>query len=230
MRQTTRPAVLPALLLALLLPLAACEQVKHERGNPAVSAPEETPPAASVAPATTSSPPPLLQRVKHWAAPPPMTLDLAKTYTATLTLKKGGRITVALDAKTAPLAVNSFVFLCRQGFYDGLTFHRVIAGFMAQGGDPTGTGMGGPGYQFKNEPAVRRFDQAGLLAMANAGRDTNGSQFFITLGPAQWLDGGFTIFGRVTGGLEHVQGLRLRDPEAGGAPGDAIETITIEEK
>ena len=162
---------------------------------------------------------------------PPMTLDPAKSYQATVVTAKGN-IVLALYPKSAPLAVNSFVFLARQGYFDHTTFHRVLAGFMAQGGDPTGTGGGGPGYQFVNEidPALK-FDSAGVLGMANAGADTNGSQFFITYAAASWLDGGYTIFGRLTAGMDVLKSLTERDPSKGPTfVGDEILTIEIEEK
>jgi cyclophilin family peptidyl-prolyl cis-trans isomerase len=115
-------------------------------------------------------------------------------------------------------------------YYHGTKFHRVIDGFMIQGGDPTGTGMGGPGYQFENEDSDLTFDKAGVVAMANAGRDTNGSQFFITFGPAPQLNGGYTIFGQVIEGMDVVNGITRRDPEQSpDFEGDAIETITITE-
>ena len=127
--------------------------------------------------------------------------------------------------------MNSFVFLAKQGFFDGVTFHRVLEGFMAQGGDPTGTGTGGPGYQFVNEDSDLKFDKAGVVAMANSGRDTNGSQFFITFAPQPRLDGGYTIFGQVISGMDVVNGLTRRDPDQNPTfAGDAIETVTIEEK
>jgi cyclophilin family peptidyl-prolyl cis-trans isomerase len=162
---------------------------------------------------------------------PPLQIDPAKSYTATVTMAKGGQFTIQLFPDKAPVTVNSFVFLAREGFFDGVTFHRVLPGFMAQGGDPTGTGGGGPGYQFDNEDSDLKFDKAGVVAMANAGRDTNGSQFFITFGPTPHLDGGYTIFGQVTSGMDVVTGLRLRDPEQlPDYEGDAIETITITEE
>jgi cyclophilin family peptidyl-prolyl cis-trans isomerase len=129
--------------------------------------------------------------------------------------------------------VNNFIFLANQGWYDNVTFHRVLEGFVAQSGDPTGTGFGGPGYAFSNEITPElNFEEAGILAMANAGPDSNGSQFFITYGPAPQLDGGYTIFGRVLSGMEVVEDLKLRDPSQGiGLPaGDVILGISIEEK
>jgi len=127
--------------------------------------------------------------------------------------------------------VNNFVFLAREKFYDGVTFHRVLEDFMAQGGDPTGTGAGGPGYEFPNEQSDLTFDKAGVVAMANAGIDTNGSQFFITFGPADALNGRYTIFGQVTEGMDVVNAITLRDPDQNpDYTGDVIETITITEE
>ncbi len=155
-------------------------------------------------------------------------LDTSKTYTARIRTAKG-EITVELFGADAPLTVENFVNLARSGFYDGTTFHRVIPGFMAQGGDPTGTGTGGPGYQFRDEFSSRRHDSAGVLSMANAGPNTNGSQFFITLGSTPHLDGKHTVFGRVTDGMEVLRSISERDPQTARQPGDRIETIGIED-
>lgn len=167
----------------------------------------------------------------QYDAAPPTTIDVNKQYFATFKMAKGGEFVVQLFPDKAPKTVNNFVFLARDGYYDGVTFHRVLEGFMAQGGDPTGTGMGGPGYQFENEESDLTFDKAGVVAMANAGRDTNGSQFFITFGPAPQLNGGYTIFGQVIEGMDVVNGIKRRDPQQQpDYPGDAIETITIAEE
>ena len=169
--------------------------------------------------------------VKQYASAPLMTIDVKKQYFADFKMARGGEFMVQLYPDKAPITVNSFVFLARAGFFNGLTFHRVLEGFMAQGGDPTGTGMGGPGYQFVNEDNDLKFDKAGVLAMANAGRDTNGSQFFITFGPATRLNGDYTIFGQVISGMEVVNGITQRDPQQNPTfPGDVIQTITITEK
>ncbi len=168
---------------------------------------------------------------KQWTSPPPMTFDKSKQYFATVKMVKGGEFVIQLFPDKAPITVNSFVFLARQGFYDGVTFHRVLDGFMAQGGDPTGTGQGGPGYEFQNEDSDLTFDKAGVVAMANAGRDTNGSQFFITFAPQPRLNGGYTIFGQVISGMDVVNGLTRRNPDENPTfQGDAIQTITIAEK
>jgi cyclophilin family peptidyl-prolyl cis-trans isomerase len=168
---------------------------------------------------------------KQYSAAPAMTIDPKKTYTATFKMANGGEFVVQLFADKAPITVNSFVFLAREGFYNGTTFHRVLEGFMAQGGDPTGTGMGGPGYEFVNEDSDLTFDKAGIVAMANAGRDTNGSQFFITFVPVPQLNGGYTIFGQVTSGMDVVNAITRRDPETNPTfTGDVIESVTITEK
>jgi peptidyl-prolyl cis-trans isomerase B (cyclophilin B) len=162
-------------------------------------------------------------------APPTGALDTSKSYAARFKTQRGD-IVVELYADRAPLTVENFVNLARAGFYDGTTFHRVIPGFMAQGGDPTGTGTGGPGYQFGDEfdPSLRH-DGPGVLSMANAGPGTNGSQFFITHGPTPHLDNKHTVFGRVTAGMDVVRAIRERDPQRDREPGDRIETIEITE-
>ncbi len=163
---------------------------------------------------------------------PEMAIDPAIEYLARIDTAKGD-IVVKLYPEIAPLAVNSFVFLARQGWFDGVTFHRVLPGFVAQAGDPSGTGFGGPGYAFQNEidPDLT-FDREGLVAMANAGPDSNGSQFFITYDKQPDLNGGFTIFGEVISGMEVARELTPRNPQTGPslAPGDEILQITIEER
>lgn len=151
-----------------------------------------------------------------------MTIDPNKAYTAHFKTSKGA-FDVRLFAKEAPITVNNFVFLAREGFYDGIVFHRVINDFMIQGGDPTGTGTGGPGYKWDDEPAALRLkhEGPGVLSMANAGRNTNGSQFFVTHVKTDWLDGKHAVFGRVTGdGQKVVDAIRQ---------GDKIESLTITE-
>lgn len=169
---------------------------------------------------------------RQFTACPPMDIDPLKGYVATIQTEKGD-IEVELFVDEAPIAVNSFIFLANNGWYDGVTFHRVIPGFVAQAGDPTGTGFGGPGYAFANEISPNlKFDKAGLLAMANSGPDTNGSQFFITYGPTPDLDGGYTIFGQVIAGMDVATSLTPRNPAQtlDLPPGDRILSVTIEVK
>lgn len=164
---------------------------------------------------------------------PPLKINTAKQYVANVKLAKGGDFVIQLYPDKAPKTVNSFVFLSCKRYFNGVTFHRVLEGFMAQGGDPTGTGMGGPGYYFEYEGSDLTFDKAGVVAMANQGAQTptNGSQFFITFGPTENLNGGYTIFGQVSEGMDVVNGITRRDPEqAPDFEGDAIETITITEQ
>ena len=163
--------------------------------------------------------------------PPQTQIDPNKSYSATMQTSCG-TIELELFADQTPVTVNSFVFLAREGFFDGLTFHRVIPGFVLQGGDPEGTGAGGPGYQFEDEIVKElTFDDAGLLAMANSGPDTNGSQFFITAGPAKHLDGLHTIFGRVAKGIDVIREIEALGTESG-TPSKTIyiEKVTIEER
>ena len=166
---------------------------------------------------------------QQWDSPPELALDLEKVYIATLITEKG-EVRVELFTQDTPITVNNFVFLAEQGFYDETTFHRVLPGFMAQGGDPTGTGTGGPGYQFEDEIVHGvTFNQEGLLAMANGGPGTNGSQFFITFGEAPWLNGMHTIFGKVIEGMDVVNTLTPRDPaEAPDFPGDRLIRVEID--
>jgi len=162
--------------------------------------------------------------------PPSGALDTSKAYRARIKTERG-EIVVDLFADQAPRTVENFVNLARSGFYDGTTFHRVIAGFMAQGGDPTGTGHGGPGYQFDDEfhPDLRH-DREGVMSMANAGPGTNGSQFFITYGPTPHLDDRHSVFGQVVEGIDALRAIRERDPGRDPNPGDRIESVEIEER
>jgi peptidyl-prolyl cis-trans isomerase B (cyclophilin B) len=159
---------------------------------------------------------------KTYNSYPDTVIDEAKRYSGTMRTSKGD-IEFELFAADAPLTVNSFVFLARDGFYDGVTFHRVIPGFVAQGGDPTGSGSGGPGYKFQDEVSSRRIPhrhEAGVLSMANAGPNTNGSQFFIVYEPQPHLDGKHTVFGRVTDGMDVARQLKQ---------GDKIESVEVRE-
>ncbi|MBV8781511.1 MAG: peptidylprolyl isomerase [Phycisphaerae bacterium] len=157
---------------------------------------------------------------KEYTAPPPMSIDTSKTYTATFDTSRG-QIVCDLFPKEAPNAVNNFIFLAREKFYDGTKFHRVIDNFMVQGGDPTGTGRGGPGYRFNDElKGNYRKHQVGSLSMANAGPNTNGSQFFITHIVTDWLDGKHTVFGQVKTGQDVVNAIK---------GGDTLKSVTISE-
>ena len=155
---------------------------------------------------------------KRYAKPFDMKIDAKKSYTASIKTNRG-TIVLKLHASQAPLTVNNFVCLAEDGFYDGLRFHRVINDFMIQGGDPDGTGRGGPGYKFRDEfhPSLKH-DKPGTLSMANAGPNSNGSQFFITHVPTAWLDGKHSVFGQVTEGQDVVNAIEQ---------GDFMESVTI---
>ena len=168
------------------------------------------------------------EKTQHFDGPPPMVIDPAKRYTALMETSKGS-ITFALDAASAPKTVNSFVFLSRYHYYDGVVFHRIIPGFVVQGGDPTGNGTGGPGYRFADElPKAGRYE-IGSLAMANAGPNTNGSQFFIVSGPdGTALPPSYSLFGKVVSGLDVVKAIEAVGSRSG-APSEnvVIESVTI---
>jgi len=169
---------------------------------------------------------------KQYRTCPPVVIDPSKQYIARLKTEKGD-VVIELFADKAPNTVNSFVFLARDGWFNGITFHRVIPGSVVQTGDPTGTGIGNPGYYFDNEidPSLK-FDKPGVVGMANSGPNMNGSQFFIALIPAPNLNGGYTIFGQVISGMDVLSLLTPRDPQSGTAlpPGDKLISVTIEEK
>ncbi len=158
---------------------------------------------------------------KQWKNPPQMVIDAKKKYSVSIETNRGN-IELALFPQYAPKTVNNFVFLAREGFYNGITFHRVISNFMIQGGDPTGTGRGGPGYRFEDEFRGNPMKhETGSLSMANAGPNTNGSQFFITHAPQPHLDNRHTVFGKVTSGQDVVNAIRT---------GDTMTKVTISEK
>ena len=232
-----------SLLLSLALACGSNGDTDSTNGDsPPTAAVQSPPPQETPTPAKRT----------QWDVAPPMRIDANKQYSAVFTMERGGTFEVELFADNAPKTVNNFVFLAREGFYDGSTFHRVIPGFMAQGGDPTGTGTGGPGYQFDNEfhPDLRHFGP-GILAMANAGmsggRGTNGSQFYITYSEQHRLDGlnldgtakpcqqtgvsCHSVFGEVVRGMDVVEGIREReDPRTANYRGDVITSIEIIEK
>jgi cyclophilin family peptidyl-prolyl cis-trans isomerase len=167
---------------------------------------------------------------KQYSSPPQMVIDPQKKYKATFKTDQGD-FAIELYADQAPKTVNNFVFLARDGFYDNTTFHRAIKGFMAQGGDPTGSGRGGPGYKFADEfNSALKHNSAGILSMANAGPNTNGSQFFITYGPTPHLDGKHAVFGKVVQGMDVVNSIPERDPGRATTPGSTIYTIEITEE
>lgn len=166
---------------------------------------------------------------KQWSTPPAMQIDPKKQYKAHMETDKGTMV-IELFADKTPMTVNNFVFLCREGFYDGVIFHRVIDNFMVQGGDPTGTGRGGPGYKFGDEfHTSLKHTKQGILSMANAGPGTNGSQFFITHGPTPHLDNKHSVFGQVAEGLDVLMSIPARDPGNANAPAVKIIRVTIEE-
>ncbi len=212
MKTALRLGLLSALVL-LLLPACGGDEDKGP-----------TPSAASPTAAATEEPAVL----KTYDAPPPMTIDADKSYTAVIKTEKGD-IRIELFAQDAPQTVNNFVFLAREGFYDNTTFHRVIPGFMAQAGDPTGTGSGGPGYTIPDEFSERTHE-AGVISMANTGAaNSGGSQFFITYTPQHHLDGRHSVFGRVVEGMEVVEAITPRESPSA-PPGDRILTIEIIEE
>jgi cyclophilin family peptidyl-prolyl cis-trans isomerase len=167
--------------------------------------------------------------MKQWNTPPAMQIDPKKKYTATISTDKGEMV-LELFADKTPVTVNNFVFLAREGYYDGTIFHRVIADFMVQGGDPTGKGTGGPGYRFADEfhPSLKH-SKPGILSMANAGPGTNGSQFFITHVPTPWLDNKHSVFGQITSGMDVLMSIPPRDPGRPEYPGVKITSVTITE-
>ena len=157
---------------------------------------------------------------KQWNAPPEMQIDTHKTYKLMIETNRGS-LELELYPEHAPKTVNNFVFLAKEGYYDGVVFHRVISNFMIQGGDPTGTGRGGPGYKFEDEVAGNPLKhEQGVISMANAGPNTNGSQFFITHSPQSHLDGKHTVFGRVVTGLDVVDAIEQ---------GDTMVKLTVSE-
>jgi cyclophilin family peptidyl-prolyl cis-trans isomerase len=218
---TTIGGVVAILVIALIAWQLWPEPAAEPAAESAAGAPlDGERPLASITPA---------ERNNYYNAPPEMVIDTDKSYEAIITTNKG-EMRLRLFDDEAPVTVNNFVFLANQGFYDGTTFHRVLEDFMAQGGDPSGTGSGGPGYQFQDEfDDNLTFDRRGLLAMANAGAGTNGSQFFITFVETPWLNGLHTIFGELIEGDDVLSSITLRDPGSA-TPADIIERIDIVEQ
>jgi cyclophilin family peptidyl-prolyl cis-trans isomerase len=212
----TRLAVEPPRLPPTPEPATATSSVPRATATPAPPGPTAIEPTQEV-------------RRMTYSAPPEMTIDTSKDYFAVFETANG-TFRVELFVGDAPTTVNNFVFLAREGYYNDTTFHRVLPGFMAQAGDPAGTGAGGPGYQFADEFSSRQHDGPGVLSMANAGPNTNGSQFFITYVATPHLNGLHSVFGQVVEGMEIVEGIRPRDPGRGSPPpGDRLISITIEE-
>ena len=222
-------AILGLIALVVTVAVAACASAATPTPV-ATAAPVPTAAAAPAATTTTGG----TANVGQWNKPPAMTIDVNKQYSAVIKTTEGD-MTADLFPKDAPVTVNNFVFLANQHFYENIKFHRIIAGFMVQTGDPTGTGSGGPGYKFNDEPVKRKYLR-GTLAMANSGPNTNGSQFFI-MHQDYGLPPNYTIFGQVTGGLDVLDKIATV-PVAAGAGGEAsvpqvdvrIQSVTITEK
>jgi cyclophilin family peptidyl-prolyl cis-trans isomerase len=200
--------------------LAACNGEDEETAAPPPAPTVAPEPEPTAQPDTTGEP-----MSNQYSSPPELTIDTGKTYKAVLTTSLG-TINLDLFASETPNTVNNFVFLAREGFYDNVIFHRVIPGFMIQGGDPTGTGMGGPGYRFNDEP-VRRQYVPGTLAMANSGPNTNGSQFFIMHANVP-LPPNYTIFGIATGGHDVVDAIATLPRNASDRPNDPPQILSVE--
>lgn len=167
---------------------------------------------------------------KQWSAPPDLTIDTKKTYYAVFSTDVG-EMKIKLFADKVPVTVNNFVFLANEGFYDGTIFHRVIGNFMVQGGDPTGTGRGGPGYRFRDEfHSDLKHNKRGVLSMANAGPNTNGSQFFITHVETPWLDNKHAVFGELVEGEETLMAIPERDPSKVNSPAVTLQSVKIIEE
>jgi cyclophilin family peptidyl-prolyl cis-trans isomerase len=231
-KQTERTIQIAAGVIVALIAIGVIWLALPGRSSNVLELPTDAAASANPTEASTTSQSPN-STAKQYDAYPPMTIDKNKKYLATFKMAKGGDFVVQLFPDKAPKTVNNFVFLARDGYYDNTTFHRVLEGFMAQGGDPTGTGSGGPGYYFEYEASDLKFDKPGVMAMANQGpaTPTNGSQFFITFVPTPQLDGGYTIFGQVIQGMDVVNGITRRDPDTNPTfQGDVIQTITITEE
>ena len=215
------PSILLIVFVALASVVVAC-------GSDAEPTPAPT--AAPIITAVEQEVEMGLRCVREAGVPPEMTIDPNKKYTATIQMAKGGEIVIELFPKEAPKTVNNFVCLSTEGFYDGLTFHRVIPNFMAQGGGFSAFGQVQVGYTFGDEfSPIRRHDGPGVLSMANRGPSTNSSQFFIIYVATPHLDDAHTVFGKVIEGMDVVEGITVRDPDTATTPGDAIKTIKIEE-
>ncbi len=224
------PLLLGVIGFSVVLSGCATPELREEKppeNNLDFSSLKQTAPKGEPAPAETPKQPvaqPLTTK-KMYSYPPVMAIDTTKEYTATLKTSAGD-ITVQLNAKATPNTVNNFVFLAREKFYDGTIFHRTIPGFMIQGGDPQGTGMGGPGYKFADESFEGKYER-GTIAMANAGPNTNGSQFFI-MHADYALPPNYVIFGKVTSGLEAVDKIATAPTKPGGEGSSPVAPVTVE--
>ena len=220
------PAAIGALALAIAV--AACSS----SGGASTPAAQSVPPASAAAPESVAPGSPASPRSSAATSPaaegdcptaPPEPLAGGETREVTIETDQGD-IVIEVEADLGPLAAGNFVALAECGFYDGVVFHRILPGFVIQGGDPTGTGSGGPGYEFPNDPVSVPYER-GIVAMANAGRDTNGSQFFVVLGDAG-LPPDYSVFGRVTSGMEIADEIAA-GPSTGGQSGQALEPVTM---
>jgi len=212
--------LITGLVVSVLLAASCADSEPEPEPAPATSPTQAPQPEPESAPEVT---------IMTWDSPPEMTIDTGKKYTAIMETEKGNLV-IELFAADVPKTVNNFVFLAREGYYDGTTFHRVLPGFMVQGGDPTGTGRGGPGYRFEDE-FTQHGHKAGALSMANAGPNTNGSQFFICYAPQQGLDGRHSVFGQLVEGMDVLESITPRDPSQNPQfEGDKIIKVTIKEE
>ena len=221
----------------MLICAAVCAMLAAACGSDSSTSSTKTAPAGSAtakpAPSATASPPAVKPTQtggkKTYSAPPPMTIDPNKQYFATIKMDIGD-IKLELYPKDAPVSVNNFVFLAREGYYDGVTFHRVIPGFVAQAGDPTGTGGGGPGYTIKDEVNGRKFLDGTLGMAKTSAPNSAGSQWFIDYAPQPNLEAGYTVFGQLVSGRDVLDKIMPRDPSTARQPGTKINTIVIEEQ
>jgi cyclophilin family peptidyl-prolyl cis-trans isomerase len=220
-----------AIASALLIAACGSDSKNGTKTPPAATAATKSTPAAPAAtkPAASPTQAPKTGGKKTYAAAPPLTIDQNKKYFATIKMDIG-EIRLELYPKEAPASVNNFVFLSRDGYYDGVTFHRVIPGFVAQAGDPEGTGRGGPGYTIKDEVNSHKFLDGSLGMAKTSAPNSAGSQWFIDYAPQPNLDGGYTVFGQLVSGRDVLDKITPRDPATATQPGTKINTIVIEEQ
>ena len=219
---------------ALLIAACGSDSKNSTKTAPAATAAKSaaapgTAPAATKPAAQSTQQAPQTGGKKTYAAAPPMTIDQNKKYFATIKMDIGD-IRLELYPKEAPASVNNFVFLARDGYYDGVTFHRVIPGFVAQAGDPEGTGRGGPGYTIKDEVNSHKFLDGSLGMAKTSAPNSAGSQWFIDYAPQPNLDGGYTVFGQLVSGRDVLDKITPRDPATATQPGTKINTIVIEDQ